>query len=111
MSKHRLKLCPYTKSCVPSSYFVDKDGAGECCGLIYKSNNLDCIRLCQFHRDLNSREIKAEEHFMTPDEALNIAHSLIIAVTHSLDYASSYQSHYKELCKARDKGDKSPSRY
>jgi len=111
MSKHKLKDCPYAESCIPISYQVDKDGAGVCAGLIYKSNNLDCIRLCQFWRDLDSKEIKVFEHFMTPDEALSTINSLGNAIRASLDYASSYQNHYEELCRARDNGDKAPSQY
>jgi hypothetical protein len=111
MSKHRLKFCPYLKSCIPVSYYVDKDGAGVCAGLIYKSDNLDCIRLCQFIRDLNTKEIKFLENFMTPDEALNTTNALNQAIKASLDFASSYQNYYKELCQARDNGDKAPSQY
>lgn len=109
-SRRRLENCPYPKSCCPVSYHVSTTNqAGVCAGLIDKSPNLDCIRHCIFFRDAKSKELKYLEHFMTPDEALETVHSLTLAVRESLDFASSYQKYYKELCKARDDGDNSPS--
>ena len=108
-NRNRLGDCPYPKSCSPVSYHIGENKAGVCVGLIDKSPNLDCIRQCIFFRDAESKELKYLEHFMTPDEALDVAHSLILTARASLDFASSYQKYYEELCVARDSGDNSPS--
>ena len=109
--RNRLANCPYKDSCMPVSYHVGGNSAGVCAGLIYKSNNLDCIRQCIFYEDLGTKELKTLQHFMTPDEALHCIHSLALAVGVALDYASSYKEYYEALCKLRDDGDKTPSQY
>ena len=108
-NRRRIENCPYPDSCCPISYHISTTNqAGFCAGLLDKSPNLDCIRQCIFFRDARG-ELKFLEHFMTPDEALEIIHSLALAVRCSMDYASSYQKYYEALVEARDKGDNSPS--
>lgn len=108
--KHRLAACPYPESCYPSSYNVDRKFAGACVGLIHTADNLDCVRLCIFYREvMNSRDntqvevgdLKVIEHFMTPSEAVTTAKVLLSAVEDALDFSGDYQKHYKHLDKIR----------
>lgn len=106
-NKRRLKQCPCPKTCYPVNYSIGINKAGTCVGIIYKSNNLDCIRECIFIK-INGR-IKNKEHFMTPDEALVDAALLIGAASRALDSSRDYQKYYKDLCKQRDNGDNHPA--
>jgi len=111
MRRHRIKNCPYPKSCYPVSCHIGANLAGVCSGIIHKSNNLDCIRLCQFYEDLDSHKVKYTEHYMTPTEAIDTLNALGWAVRSALDYSSHYQKLEEELMEARKNGDKTPSQY
>lgn len=111
MRHNRIKNCPYSKSCYPVSHHIGANFAGVCSGIIHKSNNLDCIRLCCFYEDLDKQEIKYTEHFMTPTEAIDTLNVLGWAVGAALDFSSHYQRLQKELEEARNNGDRTPSQY
>lgn len=111
MRRHRIKNCPYPKSCYPVSQHIGANLAGVCSGIIHKSNNLDCIRLCCFYEDLENHEIKYTEHFMTPVEAIDTLNALGWAVGSALTMSSHYKQLHDELVEARNNGDKTPSQY
>ena len=109
MRRHRIENCPYPKSCYPVCCRLGANLAGVCSGIIHKSDNLDCIRLCAFYEDLDSHEVKYMAYFMTPDEALSQINALSCAVKALLEFSSHYQMMDKELDEARNNGDKTPS--
>lgn len=111
MRRNRIKNCPYPKSCYPVSEHIGANLAGVCSGIIHKSNNLDCIRLCCFYEDLNSHKVKYTEQFMTPSEALDTLNALGWAVRYAFEFSSHYQKLQGELKKARENGDRTPSEY
>lgn len=108
MQRHRPVVCPFPKSCLPVSYHLGANKAGCCSGLIYKSNNLDCIRQCLFY-ETETHTVAHTKHFMTPTEALDQIHSLTLAVRQSLDYNLNYNSHYDQLCNDRNNGNMHPA--
>ena len=108
MKRHRLSNCPFKNSCLPISYHVGSNKAGNCAGVLYKSKNFDCIRQCIFW-ETAEHTVEHFEHFMTPTEALDQSHSLVLAVRASLDFNSGIQTHYNNLCKDRDNGNRHPS--
>lgn len=111
MRRNRIKNCPYPRSCYPVSHHIGVNLGGVCSGIIHKSNNLDCIRLCCFCEDLENHEIKYTEHFMTPVEAIDTINVLGWAVASALDFSSHYKHLQEELVEARNNGDKTPSQY
>lgn len=111
MRRHRIGACPFPKSCYPVSCHVGANFAGVCSGIIHKSNNLDCIRLCMFYEDLDTHDVKYTEHFMTPTEAISTINVLGWAVKSALEFNAHYQGLDKELEEARKNGDKTPSQY
>jgi hypothetical protein len=108
MQRHRYPRCPYPKSCLPVSYHIGSNGAGNCAGILYKSNNLDCIRQCIFF-ETKRHKVKILEHFMTPTEALDQAHSLTLVTRYALDANSNFKTHYENLCNIRIKGCSHPA--
>jgi hypothetical protein len=105
--KARLKECPYPDGCMPVDMKMGNNSQGYCCGLIYKSDNLDCIRFCEWYIVDNEQELL--ERFMTPNEAISQAKALLTAVSTSLWSNSEYRHHWDLLCRRRNRGDKSPS--
>ena len=107
--RKRLKACPYPKDCMPVNYQVSKKNlGGSCSGIIHNANNLDCIRHCMFIEDLelgHEGELIIQENYMTPDEALQQARTLIHAAEAALNNSSEYHAHYLKLCEIVESGE------
>lgn len=106
--KVRLKCCPYPETCMPVKFKMGINKQGWCSGLIYKCDNMDCIRLCQFYIDGEKRQCYWEQ-FMTPNEALEVAEDLMVAVQAVFSNTSHYKKHWELLCRRRRSGDRTPA--
>lgn len=111
MAKHRLGVCPKPNDCYPTHIDMDKEGAGNCSGIVHSSNNLDCIKLCIFFEDLDTHKLRYTSHCMTPDEAVTIIASLSQVVRCSYQYNKSYQKLHNVLVKERGKIVNEPTEY
>lgn len=101
--KHHLKNCPFPDGCMPNAWSFGSNEAGVCAGLILNVEHLDCVRLCTFFENVDTKGIDYHENFMTPDEALAQARILILTAENAINGASSYDKYYKQLCRIRKK--------